>query len=132
MYICTSSVWCHPAARNTANRKRSTFTWDPTLSASRAIDHMGKFPHDKIFAFFVSLNFSFAWPLWPNLICYACFFIVLWRAWLSNYTCSAPTLHQFITMHCNAFKMHCFAALQQRIFGECILVKWWGVEAEQV
>ena len=104
--------------------------------------HMGRFPQDGNFACFVSLLKK---PLWPNLICYTHFFIVfivLWRARLSDYTCSAPTPHQLTTMHCNAFKRHqkctilchfnsAFLVNFECIAVQCIIMNWWGVEAEQ-
>ena len=33
------------------------------------------------------------------------FLIVLWRVWQSPYTTSAPTPHQFTTLHCNAVQL---------------------------
>ena len=38
------------------------------------------FPRTGILAVFCHLKKIFAGPLWPNLICYLTFFIVLWRA----------------------------------------------------
>ena len=42
-------------------------------------------------------------PIW---FAASLFSIVLWRAWLSNYTASAATPYQFTTMHFAAFKRH--------------------------
>ena len=50
------------------------------------------------------------------------FSTVLRKAWLSQYTTSASTIHQCTTMHCNALKftkMHCFFLSEKM---QCIFV----------
>ena len=84
--------------------------------------HMGRIPQDGKFGCFVSLFKKLYWTnvAEPDLL-RLFFFIVLWRAWLSNYTTSSPTPHQFTIMHCNGFKMHqkctVLCVLLQCIFG---------------
>ena len=96
---------------------------------------MGMFPQSGNFGWLVS-------KLWPNLICYATCFIVLWRAWISHYTTSTtnpPNISlQSTAMHSKCTKNALLKMTQNIEFlvhFECIAVhcsELMGVGAELV
>ena len=91
------------------------------------------------FASFVWLKKNFIGLLWPNLICYSIFFIILRIAWLVERTILAPNLIHYNGLQCiqNALKCTVLCLLTVPFWCNlnalhCIVVNWWRVGAEVV